>query len=60
MAALILPAAGCASVKPPAGRDAFNDYVPYKDIGAKPGTPENPDTGWNSFIVAVLQAAFSR
>ena len=49
--------AGCASVKPPANRDAFNDYVPHKDINAQAGSPDNPDTGWNSLIVALLQMA---
>jgi hypothetical protein len=55
---LCLLGVGCASVKPPPGRDAYNDYVPHKDIGARPGSPDNPDTGWNSLIVALLQAAF--
>jgi len=55
---LCLLAAGCAAVKPPPGRDAYNDYVPHKDIGARPGSPESPDTGWNSLIVSLLQAAF--
>jgi uncharacterized protein YceK len=48
---------GCASVKPPASRDAFNDYVPHKEINAPAGSPDNPDTGWNSLMVALLQAA---
>jgi hypothetical protein len=55
---LFLLAVGCASLKPPPGRDAYNDYVPHKDIGARPGSPENPNTGWNNLVVALLQAAF--
>ena len=47
---------GCASVKPPP-RDAFNDYVPHKEINAPPGSPDNPSTGWNSLIAQLLQAA---
>ena len=54
---LSLVMAGCASVKPPASRDAFNDYVPHKEINAPAGSPDNPDTGWNSLIVSLLQMA---
>jgi hypothetical protein len=54
---LTLLAGGCSTVKPPPGRDAFNDYVPHKEINAPAGSPDNPDTGWNSLIVALLQAA---
>ena len=54
---LALLMTGCASVKPPPNRDAFNDYVPHKDINAPAGSPDNPNTGWNSLIVALLQMA---
>jgi hypothetical protein len=54
---LFLRMSGCASIKPPPSRDAFNDYVPHKEINAPPGSVDNPDTGWNSLIVALLQAA---
>ena len=47
---------GCASVQPP-NRDAFNDYVPHKEINAPAGSADNPDTGWNSLIVSLLQCA---
>ena len=54
--AAVLLALGCSSVKPPAGRDAFNEYVPHKEILAPHGSVDNPDTGWNSLVVALLQA----
>ena len=52
-----LLAAGCSSVKPPAGRDAFNDYVPHREILAPAGSADNPDTGWNSLLASVQQMA---
>src|SRR6516225_489120 len=48
---------GCTTVKPPPERDAFNEYVPGKDIGATPGSPDNPHTGWNDLVVMLLQLA---
>ncbi len=56
IAGLLCFGVGCSSVKPPVSRDGYNEYVPHKDIGAKPGSVENPDTGWNSLIVSILQA----
>ena len=49
--ALVLAAlslAGCASLShPPDDYDVthFHDYVPHREIGARPGSPENPDQG---------------
>jgi hypothetical protein len=57
ISSLALLTASCASVKPPADRDAFNDYVPHKEIGAPAGSPDNPHTDWNDLAVSLLQMA---
>lgn len=49
--------AGCASVShPPDDYDTVHnhDYVPYRDIGARPGSPEKPDQGIG-IIASLLQ-----
>ena len=55
LAALALT--GCASLShPPDDYDVVHnhDFVPHRDIGALPGSPENPDAG-AGIIAGLLQ-----
>jgi hypothetical protein len=50
-------AAGCSSLSHPPDCydvDHCHDYIPHRDIGAKPGSPDKPDAGAGA-IAGLLQ-----
>jgi hypothetical protein len=58
IAVAVLSLAGCASVSNPSDSyevDHSHDYIPHRDIGAQPGSPENPDAGAGT-IVSLLRS----